>query len=96
MPDTAEGCESVYNGYVIRTKKREALQKFLLDAGIQTMIYYPVKIHLLHFYKHLGYHEGSLPVTEALCAEGLALPVYPDLTEAQVRYVAGKVREFFN
>jgi len=95
LPFEAEGCQSVYNGYVIRSKKRDALQKFLSEAGIQTMIYYPVKIHLLDFYKHLGYREGSLPVTEALCAEGLALPVYPDLRDEQVRYVAGKVREFF-
>lgn len=94
-PLEAEGCRSVYNGYVIRSKERDKLQKFLTDAGIQTMIYYPVKIHLLDFYKHLGYREGSLPVTETLCTEVLALPVYPDLREEQVRYVAGKVREFF-
>ncbi|MBP9864930.1 MAG: DegT/DnrJ/EryC1/StrS family aminotransferase [Candidatus Omnitrophica bacterium] len=94
LPIEAEGCQSVYNGYVIRSKKRDALQKFLSEAGIQTMIYYPVKIHLLDFYKHLGYREGSLPVTEALCAEGLALPVYPDMKEEQVRYVAETIRRF--
>ncbi len=94
LPREASDCESVYNSYVVRTQKRDALQAFLEKAGIQTMIYYPVKIHLLDFYKHLGYREGSLPVTEALCGDGLALPVYPDLTETQLRYVAGKVKDF--
>lgn len=96
LPREAEGCRSVYNSYVIRSKKRGALQSFLSSADIQTMIYYPVKIHQLDFYKHLGYQDGSLPVTEALCAEGLALPIYPDLSEEQLAYVGTKVREFFS
>lgn len=95
LPFETDGCQSVYNGYVIRSKKRDALQQYLTDAGIQTMIYYPVKIHLLDFYKHLGYRDGSLPVTEALCADGLALPVYPDMKEEQLRYVADKIRQFY-
>lgn len=95
LPSEAAGCESVYNSYVIRTAERDKLQVFLGQAGIQTMIYYPVKMHLLDFYKHLGYQNGSLPVTEQMCAEGLALPVYPDMKEDQLVYVAEKVREFY-
>jgi len=95
LPLETAGAESVYNCYVLQSKKRDALQKFLNDAGIQTMIYYPVKIHLLSFYKHLGYKPGDLPVTERLTETGLAIPVYPDMSSAQRAYVAGKVREFF-
>ncbi len=95
LPRETAGAESVYNSYVLRSKKRDALQRFLNDAGVQTMIYYPVKIHLLSFYKHLGYQPGDLPVTEELTETGLAIPVYPDMSFAQRAYVAGKVREFF-
>ncbi len=95
LPREAAGAQSVYNSYVIRTEKRDALQKHLTASGIQTQIYYPVNIHLLDFYKQLGYKKGDLPVTEALVRTGLALPIFPDLTEAQVDYVAQKMREFF-
>jgi len=94
LPYEAEGAQSVYNAYVIRLKERDALRNHLTAAGVQTMIYYPVKIHLLDFYRHLGYREGDLPVTESLPQTGLAIPVYPDLTDAQIDYVAGSIKNF--
>lgn len=94
LPREAPQAQSVYNSYVIRTERRDELQHYLSTAGIQTQIYYPVKIHLLEFYRSLGYREGSLPVTEALTRTGLALPVYPDLTDAQIDYTSQKIREF--
>ena len=66
---------------------RDWLQRELQDAGVSTIIYYPIPIHLQPAYAHLGYGPGSLPVTERLCAEVLSLPIFPELSEAQQQRV---------
>jgi dTDP-4-amino-4,6-dideoxygalactose transaminase len=71
---------------------RDWLQRQLQDAGISTIIYYPIPIHRQPAYDHLGYGPGSLPVTERLCSEVLSLPIFPELGEMQQQRVVDVIR----
>jgi dTDP-4-amino-4,6-dideoxygalactose transaminase len=82
---------SIYNQYVIRLPNRDAVKQRLADKGIGTAVYYPLGLHLQECFRDLGYREGDLPETERACREVLALPIYPELAEEQVRYVADEV-----
>jgi len=84
----------IYNQYVIRVPKRDELRKFLTERTIGNEVYYPVPLHLQKCFAALGYKEGDMPNAEAAAQETIALPVYPELTEEQIRYVAATVREF--
>lgn len=86
----------VYNQYVIRipAERRDALQKHLAAGGIGSAIYYPLGLHLQDCFAPLGYRPGSLPETERASRETLALPVYPELTPAQLDHVVASVAEF--
>ena len=71
---------------------RDWLKQSLQEAGINTIIYYPIPIHRQPAYADLGYPPGSLPVTERLCAEVLSLPIFPELAESQQQAVIGALR----
>jgi dTDP-4-amino-4,6-dideoxygalactose transaminase len=86
----------VYHLYVIQTKFRDALQKHLTERGVGTGLHYPVPLHLQEAYKSLGYTEGQFPVTEKVASHGLSLPMFAELTDEQMEYVARGVREFFD
>lgn len=92
--------ESVHHLYVITCEEREALCSFLHKQGIATGIYYPVPLHLQKVYqlgKHaLGYKPGDLPVSEWLCQRTMALPLFPEMTEAQQDYIIAKIKEFYS
>ena len=87
--------EHIFHQYVIEAERRDALQAHLKAKGIGTAIYYPVPLHLQPCFAYLGYAAGRFPVAEAAAHRVLALPVYPELTEAQQAYVAGAIREFY-
>jgi dTDP-4-amino-4,6-dideoxygalactose transaminase len=91
-PTIEEGNWSIYNQYVVRVPNRDAVKQNLADRGIGSAVYYPLPLHLQPCFKYLGVGEGSLPETERACREVLALPVYPELPEEQVRYVAQELR----
>jgi dTDP-4-amino-4,6-dideoxygalactose transaminase len=84
----------VWNHYVIRTKRRDALRAHLSKQGIATEIYYPVPLSLQACFAALGYKEGSMPEAERASREALALPIFPELGEARLRRVAREVVAF--
>ena len=88
--------ESIYNQYTIRTGRRDALQKHLAARGIGTAIYYPLPLHLQPCFAYLGYKPGSMPESERAAGEVLSLPVFPELTQAQLDEVVDGVRSFFS
>jgi dTDP-4-amino-4,6-dideoxygalactose transaminase len=92
-PRIETGNHSIYNQYVIRVPNRDAVKQALSERGISTAVYYPIPLHLQGCFKYLGYKEGDFPASERACREALALPVYPELTGAQVKYVARTVIE---
>ena len=96
LPMQPKDCEHVFHQFVIRHPKRDALKEYLKAKGIHTLIHYPVPVHLQPAYANLGYVLGSLPVTEKVADEVLSLPMYPELTEEQVKFVCECIIEFVN
>lgn len=94
LPIQPQDCEHVFHQFVIRHPKRDALKEFLYQKGIHTLIHYPVPVHLQPAYENLGYVLGSLPVTEKVADEVLSLPMYPELTEEQVKFVCEGIKLF--
>jgi dTDP-4-amino-4,6-dideoxygalactose transaminase len=90
-PYCAECSRAVYHLYVIRVKNREALQKSLEKSKIGTAIHYPVPLHLQQAYRHLGYSNGSFPVSERVASEILSLPMYPQLGIEEIRRVVKEI-----
>ena len=86
---------SIYNQYTVRAERRDALQEFLKARGVGTAVYYPLPLHLQPCFAYLGYREGQFPESERASREVLSIPVFPELTEAQLAYVADTVRGFF-
>lgn len=84
----------IYNQYVIRVSKRDELEELLKQRGIGTEIYYPVPMHLQECFGYLEYHLGDFPETESAARETLAVPIYPELSQSQLEYVAGCICEF--
>ncbi len=85
----------VYHLYVIRAKNRDGLRQHLKSRGIETGIHYPIPLHLQPVYESLGYKQGDFPHAEKAADEILSLPMYPEMTEEQVRGIAEAVKEFY-
>ena len=94
-PYEAENAKHVYHLYVIRTKRRDGLQKFLKENNIACGIHYPIPLHLQPAYKYLNLPEGSFPVTEEYSKTMLSLPMFPELSEEQIHYIAEKIKDFY-
>jgi len=95
-PVEKEGNYHVFHQYTIRVEKRDELQAFLKENGVQTMIYYPLPLHVQPVFKDLGYKEGDLPIAEMAAKEALSLPMFPELKKEQQDYIVEKIKEFFN
>jgi dTDP-4-amino-4,6-dideoxygalactose transaminase len=91
LPDLLDE-RHVYHLYVVRAPERERLQARLRERGIGTAVHYPLPAHLQPVYQGLA-APGSLPVTERLAHQVLSLPIYPELSDAEVDAVAAAVRE---
>lgn len=91
LPDNVH----IYHLFVIRTARRDELLEALKAAEVFCSIHYPIPIHLQKAYSDLGYAKGDFPVTERAAEEILSLPMFPELTEAQIEHVCSRVADFF-
>jgi dTDP-4-amino-4,6-dideoxygalactose transaminase len=92
LPKEASYAKSVFHLYVIRAPQRDPLNAFLNEQGIGSLIHYPKPNHLLDCFQNLGYRKGGLPVTEKISEEVLSLPLYPELTDEQIRTVTSAIK----
>lgn len=90
--ETAADREHVYHLFVLRCRERDALRAHLTACGIATGIHYPAPLHLQPAFASLGYHAGDFPAAESAAREVLALPLYPELSDAAVAWVCDTVR----
>ncbi len=94
-PSVDPANECIYNQYTLRVVNRDGLQAHLKKLGIGSSVYYPLPLHLQPCFAYLGYHAGDFRESEKAAAEVLSLPVYPELTQAQLDEVIGAVRGFY-
>jgi dTDP-4-amino-4,6-dideoxygalactose transaminase len=92
VPEEAAYARHVYHIYALRVKNRDRLMSALGEKGVNCGIHYPIPIHLTDAYKSLGLGRGSFPAAEAAADEFLSLPMYAELTEEQVGYVAEQIK----
>ena len=95
MPAEREGARHVYNQLVVRADARDALAAHLASRGVSTRVYYPLTLPRQTCFAYLGEDPASFPVADAAARTALAIPVYPELTDDVIDYVADAIREFF-
>ncbi len=94
VPYVPDGFEHVYHLYVVQSRDRDRLREFLNQREIGSGVYYPVPLHSLEIFRDLGHQPGEFPVSERLCREVLALPMFPQLMDEEVERVVEAVLEF--
>ncbi|MCU7491199.1 MAG: DegT/DnrJ/EryC1/StrS family aminotransferase [Ignavibacteria bacterium] len=100
LPREMSYAKHVYHLYVVQLRSgleeaRNRLADYLKENRIATGLHYPVPLHLQKCFSYLGYKKGDFPVAEKLASGSLSLPMFPELTESQIKYVAEKIRSFF-
>jgi dTDP-4-amino-4,6-dideoxygalactose transaminase len=93
-PRERDGAYHVYHLFVIRTPERDGLREHLEQAGVTSLMHYPIPVHLQDAYRELGHREGDLPATEAAAGEILSLPMHALITREGVGVVCERVREY--
>jgi dTDP-4-amino-4,6-dideoxygalactose transaminase len=92
----SQQAKHVFHQYVIRAERRDDLRNFLTDRKIGSEIYYPLPLHLQPVFSYLGLKAGDLPVSEQAAKEVLALPMFPELTDAEIGHVVESIAEFYS
>jgi len=95
LPETRPGARHTYHQYVIRALRRDDLMSHLRSAGIGCAVYYPIPLHLQRCFASLRHHPGDFPVSETAASSTLALPIYPELTEAMQAEVVDAIKGFY-
>ena len=95
VPSDSPGCEGVYHNFVVRVENRKGLQDYMLKHGQETKIHYPIPIHMQKSAAALGHKVGAFPETEKQAEQILTMPIYPELTNEQVKSVIMLARSFF-
>jgi dTDP-4-amino-4,6-dideoxygalactose transaminase len=93
-PHAIAGHRHIFNQYVVRAQRRDTLKARLAERGIGSEIYYPVPLHLQKCFAYLNYRPGDFPHSEQASQETLALPIYPELEQAQMAHVVATIAEF--
>jgi dTDP-4-amino-4,6-dideoxygalactose transaminase len=96
LPQIAEKADHVYHLYVVRCNKRDALERYLNQNGIGTLIHYPIPPHLQDAYKYLNYKAGDFPIAEELAKTSLSLPLWIGMKEDDIEYIANHIKIFLN
>jgi dTDP-4-amino-4,6-dideoxygalactose transaminase len=96
LPKEMPYAKHVYHLFVVQTAKRHDLQNFLQQQGVSTGLHYPLPLHLQPCFSCFGYKLGDFPNAEHLADNCLSLPMYPEMTDEQIGYVAEKIKKFFS
>jgi dTDP-4-amino-4,6-dideoxygalactose transaminase len=96
LPHEASYAQSAWHLYVVRHPRRDELKKFLDDNGVGCALHYPLPLHLQKCYANLGHKAGDFPLAEKAARECLSLPIFPELTDAQIQRVATVIKKFFS
>jgi dTDP-4-amino-4,6-dideoxygalactose transaminase len=94
-PLATAGYRHIFNQYVVRAQRRDELKARLAERGVGSEIYYPVPLHLQTCFAYLGYRAGDFPHSERAARETLALPIYPELEQAQLAHVVATIADFY-
>ena len=95
VPQVREGVKPVWHQYAICVNEKDELGKFLASKNIGSAAFYPVPLHLQKAFDYLGYKEGDLPVAEKLTKRTVCLPIFPELTEDELKYIVEGIKEFY-
>lgn len=93
---SASWSSHIYHLFIIQTARRDELQKYLAEHGVDTIIHYPIPVHLQKAYAELNQPAGSFPTAEKLAGRILSLPMFPELTKEQISHVVNSIKAFFN
>lgn len=96
IPSRSSNVKQVFHLYCIRVSRRDDLQKFLIENGIDAKVHYPTPMHLQPAAKDFGYASGDFPITENLCKEVMSLPVHEFITKEQMEFTVKKIKEFYS
>jgi len=96
LPYIDKRAESIFNQFTIVTEERDELMKHLRNNNIGCGIYYPVPLHLQDCFLYLDHKKGDFPISEKLAESVLSIPVYSELSDEQLKYVVGKIRNFYS
>lgn len=94
-PKRRPGTKHSFHLYMLKAQRRDELMQYLKDQGVETTIHYPVALPNLPAYAYLGYTPSDFPIATGMQTKILSLPMYPELTEDMIVYIAGKIREFY-